>query len=150
MAVMTGVPVLTPEEMREHIQDKLEKNHLLDDHEFSITALKLAIELAIGEFNMMVPVSSYDVITFPNKTLLMYGALAKAFLGQSALLARNTMSYTDGGLSIPIEERFALYQQLGATYQSGFETSGKAWKIQANIESGWGEVGSDYARFPIW
>lgn len=150
MAVVTGTPILTPEEIREHIQDKLEKNHLLDEHEFSVTTLKLAIELTLGEFNVFVPASSYDIYTFPNKSLLMYGALAKAFFGQSALLARNTMTYTDGGLSIPVEERFALYQQLGATYQAAFENMGKSWKIQANIESGWGEVRSDYSRFPIW
>lgn len=145
-----GVPIITPEDLREYIQDRLESNHLLDDNEFSVTRLNLAIELAISEFNGMTPLSSYDLYTFPNKALLVNGALYKAFFGQAALLARNTMEYSDGGLQIPVEERMALYTNLAQLLQEEFRTSARAWKIQDNIESGWGGISSDYARFPIW
>lgn len=143
-------PILSPEEVREHIADKPELNHLLDGEEFSATRIEIAMELAVDKYNMIVPISSADLYTFPSKFILLYGTLGILFEGQAALLARNTMSYTDGGISIPVEERAQLYQSLAAMYNSSFETSARAVKIQYNIESGWGGVPSDYARFPLW
>lgn len=143
-------PILSPEEVQEFIQDRVEKNHLLDGNEFQPTQINLAIELAIGEFNMYTPVSAFNTYSFPNKSLLMFGTLAKLFAGQAALLARNHMSYSDGGISVPVEERAQLYQSLAAMYQQSFESMGKAWKIQDNIDNGWGGVSSDYAAFPLY
>ena len=60
------------------------------------------------------------------------------------------MSYSDGGLNIPIEERVQLYQSLAAQYGQQYSDLSKQWKIQANMESGWGGVSSDYATFPLW
>ena len=143
-------PVLTPEELREYISDKVESNHLLDGEEFSATQISLAIDLAIGQFDMIIPLSSSNIYTFPNKSLLMFDTLATLFEGASALLARNHMSYSDGGLQIPVEERMQLYQSLAQMYRTNFDTMARAYKLQMNIESGFGGVGSDYANFPIW
>lgn len=143
-------PVLSVEEVREFIQDKVEKNHLLDDNEFAPTQIQLAMEMAVDRFNMIIPIGSTNVFTFPSKTLLLYGTLANLFAGQAALLARNTMNYSDGGISIPVEERSQLYVGLAEMYEAAFATSAKALKLQANIEDGWGMVRSDYAYFPTW
>lgn len=145
-----GAPVLTPEEVQLYIQDIVEKNLLLDDVEFKPSQVLLAMELAVGEFNMIQPLSSYDINSFPNKALLMNGTLWKLFEGQSALLARNHMSYSDGGLQIPVEERYQLYASLATGYKENFLRAGQAWKISTNIESGWGNVPSDYSNFPSW
>lgn len=143
-------PVLTPEEVREHISDKVEDNHLIDGNEFSNTRIDLAMTLAIDKFNMIPPIGNVNLYTFPSKQILLYGTLAFLCEGQSALLARNTMSYTDGGITIPVEERMALYQQLAVMYGQAFDVSSRGFKIQRNIEDGWGHVSSDYARMPIW
>lgn len=143
-------PILTPEEVREFIQDKVEKNYLLDGEEFGATQISLAIDLAMGRFDLIIPLSNSNIYTFPSKTLLLYGTLACLFEGAAALLARNHMNYSDGGLQIPVEERMQLYQSLAQMYGSNFETSARAVKLQRNIEDGWGGVGSDYANFPIW
>lgn len=143
-------PVLTPETVREFIQDKVEKNRLLDGNEFEPTQIELAIEMAVDRFNMIIPLSSTNVFTFPSKTLLLYGTLANLFAGQAALLARNHFSYQDGGISIPVEERMQLYTALAEMYEAAFNTSARAIKLQQNIESGWGGVSSDYANFPVW
>ncbi len=142
--------VLTIDEVQTYIQDKLENNHLLTGVEFPDPMVSLAIDLAISEFNTIPPLSSHDITNFPGKALLMSGTLYKLFYGQAALLARNHMSYTDGGVSIPIEERAALYQSLAAMYQADFLNTAKVIKIQNNIDSGWGEVRTDYSNFPIW
>jgi len=143
-------PVLTAEEVREFIQDKVEKNRLLDGNEFEPTQIELAMEMAVDRFNMIIPLGSANMFTFPSKTLLLYGTLANLFAGQAALLARNTMNYSDGGIQIPVEERSQLYVGLAEMYEAAFTTSAKAIKLQTNIESGWGGVSSDYASFPVW
>jgi len=66
------------------------------------------------------------------------------------MAARNQMSYSDGGVSLPIEERFQLYQSLAAQYGQQFSDLSKQWKIQYNMEAGWGGVGSDFQTFPMW
>lgn len=145
-----GSPVLTVTEVRTYITDIPSANHLLEGSEFSDPLVALAIELAISEFNVATPVSSCTIESFPNKALLLSGTLYKLFSGASALLARNTMNYADGGVQIPVEERAPLYQSLAAMYQSDFANGTRALKNQSNIDSGWGYVSSDEARFPLW
>lgn len=144
------VPVLSVTEVSEYIRDESSNNHLLDGKEFTDTVINLAIKLAISEFNSMPPVGSVDIYNFPSKAILMSGTLYKMFAGQAALLARNTMSYSDGGLQIPVEERFQLYTTLSEMYRQDFMNSARALKTQANLESGWGGVSSDYNTMPIW
>lgn len=145
-----AAPILTAEEVREFISDKVESNHLLDGTEFSNTRIDLAIEIALTKFNTIIPISSANIYTFPSKGVLLYGTLAALFEGQAALLARNHMSYSDGGVTVPVEERMALYRELAVSYGQLFDVSARAIKLQANIDDGWGSIGSDYARFPIW
>jgi hypothetical protein len=143
-------PVLTVEEVSEYIRDKAENNLLIDGVEFSPTVISVAMDLAVSEYNLIPPLSLATVSIFPSKALLMSGTLYKMFLGQAALLARNTMSYSDGGISIPVEERFQLYATLGNMYQQEFQTSARALKTHLNLESGWGNVSSEYAYIPVW
>ena len=145
-----SIAVLTPDEVRQFLADKMENNHLLDGEEFSRTSIALAIELAISEYNFMPPIGGTDITNFPSKTLLMSGTCWKLFSGASALLARNTMAYSDGGLTIPVEERAPLYMSLAAMFQESFLVSARALKTHLNMEDGWGEVRSDEAAFPVW
>lgn len=145
-----GAPVLSPEEVREFIGDKVENNHLLDGVEFSNTRIDLAMQVAIDRFNMIPPIGATNIYMFPSKLILLYGTLAALFDGQAALLARNHFSYQDGGISVPVEERMALYRELAVSYSQLFETSAKAIKIQMNIDEAWGGVASDYARMPLF
>jgi len=141
---------LSPEQVRIYIKDRADSNYLITGEEFSDERIELAMELTVDTFNFMTPTTNYDLTSFPSKAILLYGTLANLFSGQSALAARNQMSYSDGGLNIPIEERFQLYQSLAAQYGQQYSDLSKQWKIQANMESGWGGVSSDYATFPLW
>lgn len=141
---------LSPEQVRIYIKDRADSNYLITGEEFSDERIELAMELTVDTFNFMTPTTNYDLTSFPSKAILLYGTLANLFSGQSALAARNQMSYSDGGLNIPIEERFQLYQSLAAQYGQQYSDLSKQWKIQANMESGWGGVSSDYATFPMW
>lgn len=144
------VPILTIEEVREYVSDRAPNNLLLDKEEFSSSLISLSMDLAISDYNMIPPFSSVSLGTFPSKGLLMHGTLYYLFTGQSALLARNQMSYTDGGLQIPIEERYGLYQQMGAMHQAAFQDGAAKLKAHLNLEEGWGGVVSDFWTMPVW
>ena len=143
-------PILSPLEVREFISDKEENNRLLDGIEFSDTQIDIAMDVAVSKFDMLIPLSNNSKYTFPNKSILMYGTLTSLYEGAAALLARNTMSYSDGGLQIPVEERMQLYTALAQMYGSAFTQMSTSYKLQTNIESGWGGVSSDYSTLPIW
>lgn len=144
--------ILTIEEVQEHIRDQAINNLLLDGEEYTPAVVTLAIELAVSEWNSITPMSADTKNTFPmqGKSLLMTGTLWKLFMGQAALLARNTMRYSDGGLEIPVEERWEMYIRMAEMYQNTFTSQAQKLKIQLNMEAGWGQVQSDMAGFPTW
>ena len=143
-------PILSVMEIREYLSDKPELNYLLDREEFSPTQISLAMDLAVSEFNLIPPLSGLTTSSFPNKALLMSGTLYKLFQGACALLARNTLSYSDGGIAVPVEEHFPLYQSLAAMFQTDFQNAARSYKTQKNYEAGWGGINSDYGAFPLW
>lgn len=142
----------TPDDVRQYISDYAQNNHLLDAQEFSDIQITLATNLALSEFNSLTPLSSYDINTLPQQMYapMMSGILYKLFVGQSALLARNHMEYSDGGLTIPIEERMQLYTSLASMFEQDFQSASARIKAYLNIESGWSQVSSDEAGFPIF
>lgn len=143
--------ILLPSEVRLYIKDFAEDNRLLDGEEFTDSEIKLGMDLAIGEYNMIPPATSVNRVMFPNKALLMSGTLYKLFSGRAALLSRNTMSYSDGGIQVPVEERAQLYVSLAAMYQADFFSGAQRLKTAMNLEeNGWGGVRSDYSAFPMY
>lgn len=141
---------LTPDEVRAFIADSTEDNYLIDGVEFTDPRITLAMDLALDHYNNIPPLTSATKETLRSKAVLLYGTLWQLYLGQSSRAARNQMSYSDGGLTVPIEERYQFYIQLAQAYESDFKTSAKELKVSINMENGWGQIPSDYATFPIW
>ncbi len=141
---------ITPDFVRTFIRDTVEYNKLLDDIQFTDERIVQARQLSISMFNLMTPISNYELSTFPNQTLLLLGALHFLFLGEAAAAARNELTYQDGGLTVTLEERYQYYMQLAGSFKESFSSAAQAYKIQLNLESGYGEVRSDYAYLPTW
>lgn len=141
---------LTPQEVREYVGDYAPNNYLIDGEEFTDTYINMCMMLAADAFNMIPPISSAGIQIFQSKSLLLFGTLWQMYLGKALLMARNTMNYSDGGLQIPIEERAQLYQGLAAQFEAQFKSAASELKKFNNMESGWGEVRSDEAIFPVW
>lgn len=142
--------ILTPKDVRSFLADSTGNNHLLDDVEFDDPRIWLAMRMAISEYNELPPVSRVTAEIFPGLSTLMYGTCYHLFAGQTALAARNQMSYSDGGLNVPVEERYGLYQQLSQYYNSLWTQSAKLTKAARNMESAYEFVYSDYSGFPNW
>lgn len=142
--------LLSISDVRKYVSDYSPNNYLIDGEEFSDGFISLCRDLAMDSYNIMPPASQYDTTNFPSKSLLLYGTMWHMYTGKAALLARNTMSYSDGGISLAIEERSELYRGIASSFQSQFIETGKALKISINMESGWSSVSSDDAMIPLW
>lgn len=147
---MAIAQVLTIEEVREYTSDFTPNNFLIDGEEFTDTFITLSMELAVAEYNAIPPLSQTSLSMFPSKAVLMSGTIWKMMAGKALLLARNTMSYSDGGLQVPIEERAELYSSLAQQWQAQFKDSAAQLKKSLNMEAGYGSVRSDYSNFPLW
>lgn len=140
--------LFSPDYLRTYIRDAIPYNRLLDELEFTDERIAQAKELALDHYNVLSPLTSFKEDQFPSKALLLLGTLWHLFNGEAAMAARNEMSYQDGGLQIPIEERFQYYTALAGQYQAQFLTTAQQLKIHLNLEGGYGEVRSDFSYFP--
>ena len=147
---MAASELLSVTEIREYASDYAPNNYLIDGEEFTDTYITLCRDLAVDEWNIVPPLTQSSLATFPSKSILLYGTLWKMMDGKALLLARNTMSYSDGGLQIPIEERSELYKGLARDFQAQFTASVRALKTHLNMEAGWGYVSSDEATLPLF
>jgi len=141
---------ITNEQIRSFLADSVENNHLIDGVEFTDERIDLAKMLAVDSYNTLPPIAVTTNAETIQDTLMLYGTLWHLYSGQVALSARNQMSYSDGGLTIPIEERYQFYVQMAQMYEQQFKQMATQAKISHNMESAWGEVHTDYASFPIW
>lgn len=141
---------LTPNKIREYISDYPDTNLLLDKEEFSDTYIELCMDLALSEYNTMTPRTNYNLDIFPSMSLLLLGTVWQMYLGRSTMMARNQLSYTDGGLQIPVEEKYELYANIANSFGNLFRETASKLKVNLNIEGGWGEVRSDESTFPLF
>lgn len=142
---------LTALQVREFLQDYPEQNLLIDGVEFGDTQIELCMQMAVDEFNLIPPVAMLTRLDiFPSTGILLYGTCWMLFQGRTALAARNNLSYSDGGLQIPVEEKYELYSQLAANFRDLFRDSAQRYKTSANMEAGWGSVHTDESSFPLW
>lgn len=141
---------LTNQQIRDYLGDDPANNHLLDGVEFPDSAIELAMMLAVDSYNTIPPLGGANIDTL-GPSLLLFGTLWHLYSGRAvAIAARNQMSYSDGGLTIPIEERYQFYIQMAQNWENQFKSLAKDTKVAKNMEAGWNNVRTDYATFPIW
>lgn len=151
--------VLTPEDIRTYIRDRIDVNYLLDNEvQFTDDRINNAISLTVDDINIMPPITAFtgiDKLPTAARVLVVIGTLKHLFYGEAGMAARNQFSYSDGGLTVPLEERFQYWLTLAQQYEQSFSSSVKSWKIGANMDgslrgNSWGEVGSDFGKLPKW
>jgi len=142
--------ILSVDEVRAYLEDYPEVNLLLDKEEFSNAKIQLCISLGADEYNNMPPKGGYTLENFPSKSILLQGTLWQLFQSKAAIAVRNHMSYSDGGIQIPIEEKYEMWASLANTHKASFVESASKLKIHENMQAGWGSVSSDESYFPIW
>lgn len=144
----SGIPANIPQFraiIREFLRDRAPFNTLLDGQETSDLLIDVSIQLAIDDFNTTAPVISiHTVSNFPSFYLLLYGTLIQVLRSAGILQSRNQLDYSDGGVSVSVSNKTALYQSWIQMFSAEYETKKLNLKIFLNVQQGFGGVHSEY------
>jgi hypothetical protein len=132
--------------VRAFMRDNTATNALLDGEESDDTIILLCAEIGLDEFNYMPPVfTSYAITTFPYGTMLVMITVIKVLESAGILQSRNQLQYSDGGITVSVSDKTALYQSWIQLFLSRIWVQAQRIKKTVNIESCYGEVPSEYS-----
>ncbi len=148
---VTGVPtsptIVSKDQLRLFLRDKVENNILLDAVQFTDDEVNLALEMATSAFNAVTPQTSLTPQTFPThlRYVLLIGTARFLLMTESFLQARNQATVQDGDVSpIGIDDKAALYSQLSKSLKDEWDELVRGIKTQNNMEGAYGTLGSGY------
>jgi hypothetical protein len=137
--------------VRLFIRDNAAMNKLLDGRETDDVTLRLYMDLAIDDFNSDPPNTTFCVVDFPSKILLIYGTCIQLLLGNGILMSRNRLNYSDGGISVQVYDKAGEYAQWLQHIVQFYTDKKNKIKYQINILSGFGEgIGPGSSRRDLW
>lgn len=135
--------ILTPN-FRAHLQvvrlffrDFTELNQLIRGEESSDRMIAWATLDFLSDFNGTPHFTNFDIDGLYGRNLQSFATRGTAIsLLQSLMLiyARNALPFSDGGLSVTINDKAPLYQSILALFQSSYEQSKRQIKISLNVE----------------
>ncbi len=143
--------MLSVADIRLYAKDDPALNILLQgEHESPEELIQLAMRLAVNDFNVVPPISSYSTEDFPSDTVLLYGVLHHLANAEAEKQLRNQVTYNAQGMNAGIDDKFIQYNQLAQYYKSLFESKINQFKTQSNLEQAWGGSFSPYAGINEW
>lgn len=145
-------PIVTREDIRGAMRDywgKLEntgvENILLDGGpEFSDADIDRAVKYTTHRYNAITPISSLSAESI-NPYVLLIGSVCFLLNSESWRQARGqTTGLQDGDATTNLDDKAALYSQLAQLMCQEFKEMAKDIKVQLNMQSAWGGIGSGY------
>jgi len=136
---------ITVDTIRTYVNDTEAFNILLDGELQSGDALiSLAMELAISDFNLVPPVTSYVLEGFAFDTVLLYGTLHHLANSEAEKQLRNQVNFSSQGMQSSIDDKQPAYSGLASYYKQLFDSKVKELKTYMNTADAWGENYSPY------
>lgn len=133
------------ERIRRYTKDRPELNRLIANVESSDEDIMLAMDMCFSDFNNTPPfIGRYDFNHPPPKVLLIKGTTIFLLEMKGLLESRNSLPFSDGGLSVP-NSRTSENQSWLDRFVNTYETAKLNFKKAANIEGAWGNsLSSEY------
>ena len=136
---------LSIDDIQVYTKDISEFNILLEGEEqSSMELIALAMRMAVSEFNIIPPVTTYMVENFPGDALLLNGTLYCLANSEAERQLRNQVSFNTQGGQASVDDKYQQYLSLATFYKTLFDTKAKDLKQHLNIDSAWGESFSPY------
>ena len=135
---------ITTEDIRDFLADYTEDNILIDGVEYTDQEIERAIKFTVAKYNAFTPITAATKDDI-NIWILLTGATSYLLRRTAHLQARNQATYQDGDVApIGVHDKAALYASLSRELQADFDKQAQQVKIQCNLESAYGSVGSGY------
>jgi len=133
-------------------RDFSELNLLIQGEESSDRMILWATQDFLSDFNGTPPFTGHTLQTIAGYNLQSFavrGTLVSLLQSLMIIHARNNLSFSDGGMSISINDKAPMIQSMLALFQSAYEQNKRAIKTTMNIEgmlfdSGASGLHSDY------
>ena len=135
--------------LRSFLGDTPDDNRLIEDQELSDDKLRLALALALDEYNNTPPFEARKFSNFPSLAIIIHGGAIQALIMAGIVQTRNYLQFSDGGISEVIGDKAPMYQgwinQL-ASVLANYKSTTEAIKVSINMEQGFGYIASPYGN----
>jgi len=132
---------------RRWIDDERTSNRLLGGiPELTDENLEDGLRLALDDWNSTTPITTYVFTDHPSVVLLFTAGLIYAFNTVGMRHTRNQLTYSDGGISVAINDKTTLVQSWISQKQAEYEPKKRQLKNQINAEGGYGSISSEYSE----
>lgn len=146
-----GPPTIA--EVRNAVRDHPAANRLLGDYEFDAAEIGMALVSAVQAFHNEFPPIPWRIPTtgWPGgaRRQLTDGALGYLFEVAMNYHRRGHLPYSAGGLTVDDLAKEREYTAAAQLYRDRFTTWAKMVRSKANVQAGWGSLGSPYS-FQWW
>jgi hypothetical protein len=134
-------------EVRMYLRDFAELNRLITGEESSDRMIAWAVMDALDDINNSPPlISKYTVENFPNRSLLLRGAVISLLESVGIMQTRNQLNFSDGGIQVSVSDKAPMIMQWLNFLKSSYEDKKTRWKIAVNIQQAFtgSAITSDY------
>lgn len=129
--------------VRKFICDFPKANELRGVAESTDPEIALYAMLALDDYNSTPPlIAPVAFEGHPSTGMLMLGTLCHLFMSKGILQLRNSLSYSDGGVSVNVWDKGPAYAGNAQMFGQMWESKKIALKRSINLSAGWGVVQS--------
>ena len=141
-----ATPILTAEEVRLFLQDRVELNPLLLGIRFTPEMIEQAMLNTVDYYNLMNPPLGimYSIENFPYRSLLLLGTAAYLLRSGAINEAANQLSYSADGIQVNDKDKSQIFMSLSENLQKDFKELGQQIKMNQNIAQIYGVKHSEY------
>lgn len=132
--------------LRTFLGDTVEDNKLIPDQELSDDKLKLALALALDEYNNFPPFENRSYATFTSLALIIHGGAIQALIMAGIVHQRNYLNFSDGGIQEVISDKGPAYQSWIGQLVGRYQQEALNLKTALNMERNFGIIGSPYGN----
>jgi len=132
--------------LRAFLGDTVEENKLIPDEELSNDKLKLALELALDEYNNTPPFETRTFETFPSLAIIIHGSAIQALIMAGLVQSRNYLNFSDGGIQEVISDKASAYQSWIGNLVTAYRNEALSVKTALNMEENFGVIPSPYGN----
>ena len=132
--------------LRTFLGDTPEDNKLIPDKEMSDDKLKLALNLALDEYNNTPPFEQRSFLTFPSLSIIIHGGAIQALTMAGIIQTRNYLNFSDGGIQEVISDKASGYQSWIGNLVSKYQQEALNIKTALNMEENFGIISSPYGN----
>lgn len=143
------------EDFRTQVLDFAAEENILNEMEIENSNIRIDryFKRAIRDLNSGTPITRFTIFDFPDRGLLVEGAVIFYLISQGILQLRNQLDYSDAGLSIGMFNKTGQYQSWAQFLLMGYMQAKQEFKrsvLPNKPNAGFVGIGSEFGYYCGW